>query len=65
MDKLQPYSKAYLAKNKVLLPNFRSKAIVKTLFLDMDETLLHCLDDRDPEGEEADVILDFEDEEGD
>jgi CTD small phosphatase-like protein 2 len=41
----------------VLLPKPRNPKIKKTLFLDLDETMIHCLDDRDPENEEPDVII--------
>lgn len=27
------------------------------MILDLDETLIHCLDERDPENEEPDVII--------
>ena len=29
----------------------------KTLILDIDETMIHCLDERDPSDEEPDVII--------
>jgi predicted HAD superfamily phosphohydrolase YqeG len=35
----------------VYLPDYMSSNIKKTLILDIDETMIHCLDDRDPEDE--------------
>ena len=40
-----------------MLPPPRNPRLKKTLLLDLDETLIHCLDDRDPENEEPDVII--------
>ncbi len=40
-----------------MLPPPRNSNIKKTLVLDMDETMIHCLDDRDPESEVPDVII--------
>jgi hypothetical protein len=27
------------------------------LILDLDETMIHCLDDRDPDNEEPDIVI--------
>ena len=38
----------------------------KVLILDIDETMIHCLDERDPEHEEPDVVIRIPlDDEGD
>ena len=40
-----------------MLPPPRNPALKKVLILDIDETMIHCLDERDPENEEPDVII--------
>jgi hypothetical protein len=44
-------------KERVYLPKPRLPSIKKTLILDLDETMIHCLDDRDPDNEEPDVVI--------
>ena len=39
------------------MPPPKNLEIKKTLILDIDETMIHCLDERDPEDEEPDVII--------
>lgn len=39
------------------MPKPRHPSIKKTLILDLDETMIHCLDDRDPENEEPDIVI--------
>jgi hypothetical protein len=41
------YGHAYLMKEKVYLPHPRHARIQKTLILDLDETMIHCLDERE------------------
>jgi len=43
-DFLIPYHSAYLSKPPVYLPPYRP-GITKTLIFDIDETMIHCLDD--------------------
>ena len=40
-----------------MLPKYKNSNIKKTLILDIDETMIHCLDDRDPEDEVPDIIV--------
>jgi CTD small phosphatase-like protein 2 len=44
-----------VAKKAVTLPKFKHKSIKKTIIFDLDETLIHCVDD--PETQKPDVIL--------
>ncbi len=39
------------------MPNFRHPSIKKTLILDLDETMIHCLDDRDPDNAVPDIVI--------
>jgi hypothetical protein len=48
---LNQYSKDYLKKPCIFLPPPKNNSLKKTLILDIDETMIHCLDDRDPEDE--------------
>jgi len=49
-----------------MLPPPLREGIKKTLILDIDETMIHCLDERDPEDSEPDVIIRIPlDDEGD
>ena len=41
----------------IILPEYKSASHKKTLILDIDETLIHCLDERDPDEEQPDVII--------
>ena len=62
LDLLKPYSEFYRKIDKVFLPDPNPsvvkkwqkglKNIVKSkvLMLDIDETMIHCIDDRDPSG---------------
>ena len=63
---MEDHSQDYKKKQKVFLPPPRYPHIKKTLILDIDETLIHCSDERDPEDAQPDVIiripLDEEDE---
>jgi CTD small phosphatase-like protein 2 len=54
---LKPYSKDYLKKPCIFLPPPKNSSFKKTLILDIDETMIHCLDDRDPEEEQPDVVI--------
>ena len=54
---LKANDKDYLKKERIYLPQFKNNKIKKTLILDIDETMIHCLDDRDPEDEEPDVVI--------
>jgi hypothetical protein len=48
------------------LPPPRNPSIKKLLILDIDETMIHCLDERDPDNEEPDVVIRIPlDDEGD
>lgn len=48
------------------MPLPKNSSITKTLFLDIDETMMHCLDERDPHYYEPDVIIKIPmDDEGD
>ena len=53
---LIPFANKYKEKPKVYLPP-RKPHEIKTLLLDLDETMIHCLDDRDSPNEEPDVII--------
>ena len=37
------------------MPNPRNKSVKKTVVFDLDETLIHCVDD--PEAKKTDVVL--------
>jgi CTD small phosphatase-like protein 2 len=50
--------KEEILKRAVFLPPPKKKHIKKTLVFDLDETLVHCVDD--PEVEESDVVLPVE-----
>lgn len=39
------------------LPPPRDPSLKKVLILDIDETMIHCLDERDPESEEPDIVI--------
>jgi len=39
------------------LPPPKNPSLKKVLILDIDETMIHCLDERDPENEEPDVVI--------
>jgi len=39
------------------LPEPRNSKSKKTLLLDIDETMIHCLDERDPDNSEPDVVI--------
>ena len=54
---LKPYETAYQKLKKVYLPQPRETYMKKTLILDIDETMIHCLDERDPDNEDPDVII--------
>ena len=63
---LKKYEKAYMNKEKIILPPPKRAHIKKVLVLDIDETMIHCLDERDAEDEQPDVIIRIPmDEEGD
>ena len=48
------------------MPPPRNPSIKKLLILDIDETMIHCLDERDPDNEEPDVVIRIPlDDEGD
>ncbi len=48
------------------MPPPKHPYIKKLLILDIDETMIHCLDERDPENEDPDVIIRIPlDDEGD
>jgi len=48
------------------LPPPKNPANKKVLILDIDETMIHCLDERDPENEEPDIVIRIPlDDEGD
>ena len=50
LDELQKqYGTAYLLKPKVYLPPPKHDHIKVTLIIDLDETLIHCLDEREIE----------------
>ncbi len=49
-----PHQKT-LKSREVFLPPPRNKTIKKTIIFDLDETLIHCVDDVESEG--ADIIL--------
>jgi hypothetical protein len=40
-----------------MLPPPRHSGQKKLLILDIDETMIHCLDERDPEDSEPDIII--------
>lgn len=48
---LGPYDDAYLSKERIYLPPPRDPKLKKLLILDIDETLIHCLDEKDPEND--------------
>eukprot|EP00347_Sterkiella_histriomuscorum_P020709 403336778 len=63
---LGPYQKSYLRKERIYLPPPRDPSLKKLLILDIDETMIHCLDERDPEHEEPDIVIRIPlDDEGD
>lgn len=63
---LTPYSSNYLKKQRIYLPPPRNPSHKKVLLLDIDETMIHCLDERDPETEDPDVVIRIPlDDEGD
>lgn len=41
---VKPYENAYLEKEPVYLPPLKP-GVTKTLILDIDETMIHCLED--------------------
>lgn len=48
------------------MPPPKNPANKKVLILDIDETMIHCLDERDPENEEPDIVIRIPlDDEGD
>lgn len=48
------------------MPPPRNHLHKKVLILDIDETMIHCLDERDPEIEDPDVVIRIPlDDEGD
>ena len=56
----------YLQKERIYLPPPKNPQHKKVLILDIDETMIHCLDERDPENEEPDVVIRIPlDDEGD
>jgi CTD small phosphatase-like protein 2 len=54
---LKPYEKHYLLKDKIYLPKPKNPHIKKTLILDIDETMIHCIDEKDPEDTQPDVVI--------
>ena len=54
---IQPPSLDQIASRSVKLPPYRSEEVKKTIIFDLDETLIHCVDD--PDTEECDVIIDI------
>jgi hypothetical protein len=64
---LNPVNQNDILAKEVVMPPFREPHITKTLIFDMDETLMHCVDNPDtdnpqvvlrvvfPNGEEVDV----------
>jgi hypothetical protein len=54
---LTPYDKKYLKKPRIMLPTPKRPELKKVLVLDIDETMIHCLDDRDYGNLRPDVIL--------
>ena len=48
---LKKHEKAYLKKERIYLPPPKKPHLKKVLVLDIDETMIHCLDERDAEDE--------------
>ena len=42
---LKPINSDFLSNKKIKLPAFKSPKIKKTLIFDLDETLVHCIED--------------------
>ncbi len=53
LDHVRPYENAYKQKEPVYLPPLKP-GIKRTLILDIDETMIHCLED---ERHKPDVII--------
>jgi len=53
LDHVKAFDKEYLTKEKVYLPPLKP-GIKRTLILDIDETMIHCLED---ESQRPDVII--------
>ena len=47
----------------VMLPDFEHHGINKTIIFDMDETLIHCVDDIETESPQHIIDIHFEDDE--
>ena len=52
-----------LADRAVYLPDFEHPTITKTIIFDMDETLIHCVDDIETESPQHIIDIHFEDDE--
>lgn len=54
---LSKYQKNFPQRNKIFLPPPKNPNHKKLLILDIDETMIHCLDERDAEADEPDVVI--------
>lgn len=61
---LEPYSDSYQSLEQVVLPeptdeqkSHWAEGRVKVVFFDIDETMIHCIDDKDPPEMKGEVSL--------
>jgi NLI interacting factor-like phosphatase len=44
---VKSFEEAYKSKKPIYLPKYKHEGIMKTLIFDIDETMIHCLEDSD------------------
>jgi CTD small phosphatase-like protein 2 len=56
---LPPVNKNEIKSRSVKLPSFRNTTIKKTIIFDLDETLVHCIDDIDKNPCDQEISVTF------